>query len=138
VLVFYSCFVSIAEGYAERAQKTVALLKDPSVTEFRVVTTPQKAVRDAQFFHEALSSRRFPIGAMYVNRVWGVEPGPEIPEGLGRRVMDWYKSVRTSQAAAVEEGTERYRSMIPRIVSLPELEQDVDGLGALERIAKNL
>jgi hypothetical protein len=28
--------------------------------------------------------------------------------------------------------------VIPRIGSLPELEQDVDGLGALERIAKNL
>ena len=138
VLDFYSLFVSIAEGYAERAQKTVALLKDPSVTEFRVVTTPQKAVRDAQFFHEALSSRRFPIGALYVNRVWGLEPGPEFPEGLARRVMDWYKSVRVSHVAAVEEVTARYRAEIPRIVSLPELEQDVDGLGALERIAKNL
>ena len=81
ILDFYSLFVSIAEGYAERAQKTVALLKDPAVTEFRVVTTPQKAMRDAQFFHEALSSRKFPVGALYINRVWGLEPGPQYPEG---------------------------------------------------------
>jgi len=138
VLDFYSLFVSIAEGYAERAVKTVAMLKDPAVTEFRVVTTPQKALRDARFFHEALSSRNFPIGALYVNRVWGLEPGPQFPEGIARRVMDWYKSVRASHVAAVEEVTASYRHVIPRIASLPELERDVDGLSALERIAKNL
>jgi anion-transporting ArsA/GET3 family ATPase len=138
VLDFYSLFVSIAEGYAERAVKTVEMLKDPAITEFRVVTIPQKAVRDAQFFHEELSRRRFPIGALYVNRVWGIEPGPELPEGLARRVMDWYKSVRVSQVAAVEEVTAHYRKVIPHIASLPELAQDVDGLGALEQIARSL
>jgi anion-transporting ArsA/GET3 family ATPase len=138
VLDFYSLFVSIAEGYAERAEKTVAMLKDPAVTEFRVVTTPQKALRDAHFFHAALSSRNFPIGALYVNRVWGLEPGPEFPEGIARRVMDWYKSVRASHVAAVEEVTASYRAVIPRIGSLPELERDVDGLSALERIARSL
>jgi len=138
ILDFYSLFVSIAEGYAERAEKTVALLKDPAVTEFRVVTTPQKALRDARFFHEALGSRKFPIGALYVNRVWGLEPGPEFPDGLARRVMDWYKSVRASHVAAVEAVTAEYSAAIPRIAWLPELERDVDGLSALERIAQSL
>jgi len=138
ILDFYSLFVSIAEGYAERAEKTVALLKDPAVTEFRVVTTPQKALRDARFFHEALGSRKFPIGALYVNRVWGLEPGPEFPDGLARRVMDWYKSVRASHVAAVEAVTVQYSAAIPRIAWLPELERDVDGLSALERIAQSL
>src|SRR5262245_61747275 len=54
VLDFYSLFVSIAEGYAERARATVELLKDPNITDFRVVTTPQKAMRDARFFHDSL------------------------------------------------------------------------------------
>ena len=138
ILDFYSLFVSIAEGYAERAEKTVALLKDPAVTEFRVVTTPQKALRDARFFHEALGSRNFPIGALYVNRVWGLEPGPEFPDGLARRVMDWYKSVRASHVAAVEAVTSEFSAVIPRIARLPELERDVDGLSALERIAQSL
>jgi anion-transporting ArsA/GET3 family ATPase len=136
VLDFYSLFVSIAEGYAERAQKTVALLKNPAVTEFRVVTTPQKAMRDAAYFHEALSSRKFPVGALLVNRVWGVEPVADYPEGLARRVMDWYTSVRASHVAAIEQVRTAYSASIPRIASLPELEQDVDGLPALERIAK--
>src|SRR5882724_223210 len=138
ILDFYSLFVTIAEGYAERAEKTVALLKDPAVTEFRVVTTPQKALRDAHYFHEALSSRKFPVGALFVNRVWSLEPGPESPEGLARRVMEWYKSVRASHVAAVEAVTTEYKGVIPRIAWLPELERDVDGLDALERIARSL
>src|SRR5262249_206140 len=67
ILDFYSICVAIAEGYAERAEKTVAMLKDSSVTEFRVVTIPQKAVRDAQYFTEAMSERKFPIRTLYVN-----------------------------------------------------------------------
>jgi anion-transporting ArsA/GET3 family ATPase len=138
VLDFYSLFLSIAEGYAERAQKTVALLKDPKVTEFRVVTTPQKAMRDAQFFYDELSSRNFPIGALFVNRVWGLEPGPEYHEGLETRLMNWYASVRASHVAAVAEVKAAYGASIPHIASLPELEHDADGLPALERIAEGL
>src|SRR5207237_1032415 len=122
VLDFYSLFVSIAEGYAERAQRTVAMLKNPAITEFRVVTTPQKAMRDAQFFHEALSSRNFPVGALYVNRVWGLEPGPEYQDGLERRLMEWYASVRASHVAAVEGVRAAYGASIPYIAPLPELE----------------
>jgi len=138
ILDFYSLFVSIAEGYAERAVKTVALLKDPAVTEFRVVTTPQKALRDARFFHEALTSRRFPIGSLYVNRVWGIEPGAAPGEGLAAEVIDWYQAVRHSHLTAVRDVTAAYRNSIPVIRSLPELEGDVDGLPALERIAVSL
>src|SRR5439155_6656628 len=138
ILDFYSLFVSIAEGYAERAEKTVAMLKDPAVTEFRVVTTPQKALRDARYFSEALGERKFPVGALYVNRVWSLEPGPEHSDGLARQVMDWYRSVRPSHLAAMEEVTAEYRAAIPRIAWLPELERDVDGLSALERIGENL
>jgi anion-transporting ArsA/GET3 family ATPase len=138
VLDFYSLFVSIAEGYAERAQKTVTLLKDPAVTEFRVVTTPQKALRDARFFHDALTTRKFHIGALYVNRVWRLEPGTAPAAGLAREVLDWYSAVSASHATAITELTAAYRSSIPVIRSLPELTRDVDGLDALERIAASL
>jgi hypothetical protein len=65
-----------------------------------------------------------------------VEPVADYPEGLARRVMDWYTSVRASHVAAIEQVRTAYSASIPRIASLPELEQDVDGLPALERIAK--
>ena len=138
ILDFYSLFVSIAEGYSERARKTVALLKDPYVTELRVVTAPQKALRDAHFFTEALNTRHFRISRLYVNRVWGVEPGPEPPDPLAHRLMDWYRSVQSSHQAALAEVKSQYGSKIPHISALPELEQDIDGLAALDRISSGL
>jgi anion-transporting ArsA/GET3 family ATPase len=138
ILDFYSLFVSIAEGYSERARKTVALLKNPAVTEFRVVTTPQKALRDARFFAEALGARNFKVSRLYVNRMWDVAPGLESPDGLEHRVMDWYKSVRRSHLAAFEEVKAAYGASIPHIEQLPELERDVDGLDALEILREKL
>ena len=138
VLDFYSIFVSIAEGYAARAEKTVAMLKDPAVTEFRVVTTPQKALRDAQYFTEAMRQRNFPIGALFVNRCGEPEPLPGKREGLAGEILEWYGAVRESQYAAVEQVRRDYAGKVKLIAALPELERDVDGLQALERIAGNL
>jgi anion-transporting ArsA/GET3 family ATPase len=137
VLDFYSIFVKIAEGYAERAQKTVAMLKDPSVTEFRVVTTPQKAMRDARFFTDAMRERNFPIGALYINRVWRPEAGAPL-DGLAGGILDWYRGVREAQYAEIARVHEAFGSSVARIGELPEMERDVDGLAALERIAVNL
>jgi hypothetical protein len=43
VLDFYSLFVSIARGICGTRGEDGAIAQGPSVTEFRVVTTPQKA-----------------------------------------------------------------------------------------------
>jgi anion-transporting ArsA/GET3 family ATPase len=135
ILDFYSIFYPIAEGYARRAEKTVALLRDPMVTEFRVVTTPQKALRDAAFFTEALAERRFSIGTICVNRAW-LHPFPDrLPGGLAGDVLKWYKSVSDSHRASVWELREKYGSIVRDIQVFSELERDVDGLGALERLA---
>ncbi len=139
VLDFYSIFVSIAESYAKRAEKTVAMLKDPAVTEFRVVTTPQKALRDGDFFLEALRSRKFPLGAMYVNRMWEAAPvGTPRGSGLGERMLEWYAAVRQTHVEAFASVQAHFGSTIPRIASIPELTRDVDGIGALEKIASRL
>jgi anion-transporting ArsA/GET3 family ATPase len=138
ILDFYSLFVSIAEGYAERAEKTVALLKDPTVTEFRVVTTPQKALRDARFFHEALTARKYKVGALYVNRVWDLEPSAAPVEGLGREVIEWYAAVRASHRQALDALRAEFGAAIPSISPLPELAHDTDGLPALEQIARSI
>jgi anion-transporting ArsA/GET3 family ATPase len=139
VLDFYSIFVSIAEGYAARAEKTVALLKDPSVTEFRVVTTPQKALRDADFFLNALASRKFPLGAIYVNRMWEEAPAGARPgDPLAARLLDWYASVRKTHLEALSGAQARFGNQVRRISAVPELARDVDGIAALEKIAARL
>jgi anion-transporting ArsA/GET3 family ATPase len=135
ILDFYSIFYPIAEGYARRAERTVAMLHDPAVTEFRVVTTPQKALRDAAFFTEALAERGFAIGTFCVNRAW-LHPFPDVlPDGLAGEVLSWYKSVSESHRASVWKLRETYGSLVRDIQVFSELERDVDGLAALERLA---
>jgi anion-transporting ArsA/GET3 family ATPase len=135
VLDFYSLFLSNAEGYAKRAEETLKLLRDPAVTEFRVVTTPQKAVRDADYFQKELSDRGYSAGAIYVNRVWQADPGPETFDGLAGDLMSWYQAIGATQLAAIED---LKRAQQGRVVVLPELARDVEGLDALERIAGRL
>jgi anion-transporting ArsA/GET3 family ATPase len=135
ILDFYSIFYPIAEGYARRAEKTVALLRDPAVTEFRVVTTPQKALRDAAFFTEALAERNFSIGTFCVNRAW-LHPFPDaLPGGLEGEVLRWYKSVSDSHRESIWQLRERFGNVVRDIQVFSELERDVDGLAALERLA---
>ena len=101
VLDFYSLFVGNAEGYLQRAENTLKLLRNPSVTDFRVVTAPQKALRDAQYFSKELNSRRFALGAYYVNRVWETQPARTDTSGIATELMDWYADIRESHLQSI-------------------------------------
>ena len=142
ILDFYSLFVSIAEGYAERARQTVALLKDPAITRFRIVSTPQKVVADSEYFVAQLETRGFPVGDICVNRLWMHEPPPPpSPPGaqpdLAAGLAAWYGAVKDSQQAQLETLTARMASRVPSILRFPELDDDVEGLASLELICRN-
>jgi anion-transporting ArsA/GET3 family ATPase len=135
VLDFYALFVSNAEGYAHRAQRTIALLRDPAMTEFRVVTLPQKALRDVRYFDAQLTDRKFSVGTFYVNRVWAPDAGGLKLEGLAQAVLSWYNSIHASHQEVIGQLREEYRD---RVRCLSELARDVDGMDALELIARQL
>jgi anion-transporting ArsA/GET3 family ATPase len=140
VLDFFSLFHKIAEGYAERAQQTLKLLRDPKIASFTVVSTPSKARRDADFFAKELEKRKFPIGGMVVNRVWPdlrSRTPQDMPAQL-QQLVSWYDNVCGSQQKIWEEVSRTYFGKYPRIIRLPELPRDVDGLPALYEIAQNL
>ncbi len=114
------------------------MLRHPGVTDFRVVTTPPKALRDAAFFTEALAERKFSIGTFCVNRAW-LHPFPDtLPGGLAGDLLSWYKSVSDSHRACVWKLRETYGSVVRDIQVFSELERDVDGLAALERLAAQM
>ncbi len=138
VLDFYSLFVQIAEGYSARADRTLARLRDRSVSEFRVVTTPAKAKNDARYFLSELRARRFPGGAVFVNRFWPGEPVEPVPDGLGRELADWYCDVRASQVEAIESLRAEWPSGEPRIVVLDEFEGEHEAREILDRLARQL
>jgi arsenite-transporting ATPase len=135
VLDFYSVFVSIAEGYSDRARSTTAMMRDPAVTDFRAVSVPGKALRDARFFAEGLAERKLPTGPFYVNRVWQLDPGGAAVGGVAGDVLAWYEGVRASQREAVAGVQAEFGGRFPGIVTLPELDQDVAGIGELESMA---
>jgi anion-transporting ArsA/GET3 family ATPase len=138
VLDFYSMFYPIAEGYSDRARRTVALLRNPSVAEFRVVTTPSKALRDARFFIDELHRRKFAIGMVCVNRAWQHAQPDTVPEGLAAELLYWYQSVSASHASAIAKLREMIGPKVREIRILNELERDVDGLQTLGRLADQL
>lgn len=138
MLDFYSLFYPVAEGYSARARRTVALLRDPNITEFRVVTIPAKALRDARFFIEALNKRRFAIGMICVNRTWHHALPEVAPEGLAGELLDSYRCVSASHLSAIAKMRETFGPQVKEIRILNELERDVDGVESLRRLADQL
>jgi anion-transporting ArsA/GET3 family ATPase len=138
LLDFYSLFYPIAEGYASRARRTVALLRNSGITEFRVVTIPSKALRDARFFMEELNKRRLAIGMVCVNRAWQHAQPETAPDGLAAELLDWYRSVSASHLSAIARLRQTIGPKVREIRILSELERDVDGLESLGLLADQL
>jgi anion-transporting ArsA/GET3 family ATPase len=138
ILDFYSLFHPIAEGYSDRARNTVALLRNPEITEFRMVTVPAKAVRDAGFFLEELTKRKFRAGMICVNRVWPYSVPEAAPAGLASDLLDWYRGVSSSQLGAIEKMKEMFGREVGEIRVLNELDRDVEGVESLRSLADQL
>jgi anion-transporting ArsA/GET3 family ATPase len=140
ILDFFSIFRTIAEDYSRRARRTLESLRDPKVTTFTVVTTPFKARRDGEFFLDELSKRKFPVGSMVVNRVWPVLPelsATDATASLGN-LISWYRDVSQSHQQICARTRADFSEKIPRLVAVPELSSDIDGLAALHQIAEQL
>lgn len=140
ILDFFSIFRSVAEDYAKRARRTLAMLRDPKITTFTVVTSPFKARRDGDFFWEELSKRKFPVGSMVVNRVWPLLPELAIP-GTPRKlqsVVGWYQEMSQAHQQVCEQLRANFGGKIPKLIEVPELSSDIDGLPALHQMAQRL
>ena len=140
ILDFFSIFRSIAEGYARRAKRTLTLLRDPQASSFIIVTTPFKAKRDGEYFWDELRKRKFPVGALVVNRVWphlDINLAPDAPPAL-RDTVAWYQNVSQAHQRMREQVSAAFAGRIPKLVQVPELSQDIDGLAALHQVSQSL
>jgi len=138
VLEFFSVFRTIAEGYGKRAERTLKLLRDPGKTSLIIVTTPFKSRRDGEYFYQEMTKREFPLGALVMNRVWprfdlSLEPGspPALAETLA-----WYENVSQAHQRMWEQASQTFAGRIPKLIQVPELSRDIDGLAALRQISE--
>ena len=140
ILDFFSIFRGIAEGYARRAKRTLALLRNPQASSFVIVTTPFKANRDGEYFWEELRKRKFPVGALVVNRVWprfDVNLPLDSPPAL-RDTVAWYQNVSQAHQQKWEQTSAAFAGRIRTLTQVPELSEDIDGLAALRHISQFL
>jgi anion-transporting ArsA/GET3 family ATPase len=140
VLEFFSIFRKIAQGYADRAEQTLRLLHDPTITSFTIVTTPFKARRDGEYFWNELTKRNFSVRGMVVNRLWPLLPA-ELPADSSHQIQElvqWYGAVSGSHQKIWKEVSEVFSGRIPKLILLEELPRDVDGVPALCEIATKL
>ena len=120
-----------------------------AVTSFTVVTSPLKAVRDAEFFLRELEQRKFRVSSLIVNRVW---PRLQLPtaDGLAagnlsdesrqllQGTIDWYGAVSSSHQTVWNHLQSSLGTRVERLAQVPELPEDIAGLPALQHIAQQL
>jgi anion-transporting ArsA/GET3 family ATPase len=136
VLEFFSAFQGVAEGYARDTRKTLAALRDPRTSAFTIVSSPFKARADAAWFWQELHTRNFAVERLVVNRVW---PELQLQEmGDAQALIEWYGGVSGAHQKAWDAVRREFSAKIPRLLALPELPTDIDGLPALHRIADRL
>ena len=140
VLDFFAVFQSIAEGYGERAKKTLKLLHDPKYCGFTIVTTPSKALRDTEYFMGELTKRNFHAECLVVNRIWPelALPVKEDAPSEVKRLAAWYRSSSEAHNKACQQVTQAYQQKMPRIIAVPELPVDIDGLEALRLLGDKI
>jgi len=138
VLEFFSVFRTIAEGYGKRARHTLSVLRDPAKTSMVIVTTPFKARRDGEYFYQEMTKRKFPLGALVMNRVWprfDLSLEPNAPPALAE-TLDWYEDVSKAHQRMWKQASAAFAGRIPKLIQVPELSRDIDGLAALRQISE--
>jgi anion-transporting ArsA/GET3 family ATPase len=165
---FFLNFQSMYDGFIVRAQSVERLLHDRR-TSFGVVTTLEGApLREAEFFSRELTERRFPLGAVVLNRVLPEfltapdgqaaatvlsDRSDELATGLAVEGAPFDDPARTARVLRTIGSTFRDYSVVATrerelrdelarlpdtVVSVPAFPDDVHDLAGLARIGRSL
>jgi anion-transporting ArsA/GET3 family ATPase len=152
---FFRSLSGVIGAFGERTRTVEGLLRDPR-TSFVIVTSPEpEPVREAGFLAERLTAAEMQLGALIVNRVhlhgMGGFTAPQVAELLagdlgeplaGRvaaNLADFDVLVQRDRATIAELSRARGGAgAIPAPVLVPHLDEDVQDLLGLSRVAEHL
>jgi anion-transporting ArsA/GET3 family ATPase len=141
ILEFFSIFQPVAEGYASSARDTIGLLRDSRSTAFTIVSSPARARQDGNYFFTELTKRGYSVEQLIVNRLWpewDMKSAPGASDAT-RELIGWYENVCAAQRAGRDKAAAAWhRGKGPRVIDLPEMARNVDGIAALASIAEHL
>ncbi len=153
---FFRDFEGMYEGFKERADQVLALLRDPD-SRFVVVTSPEPPpLREARFFLERLEQEGLHAAGVVVNRVQPEMPRDPSAASLRRaaeklddgddpaepatasalRLLDDVRNLATRQRRDVAAAL--YSVEPPVLVEVPLLGRDVHDVDGLKEIASTL
>ena len=149
--LFFRSLTGVIDGFGERTRGVAALLRDRE-TSFVIVTSPEpEPAREAVFLGDKLAAAGMAHDATIVNRVHGdgldghsVEDvrallAPELGDGLAARVahnLADFDILVQRDRATVRRLSRELREPHPLLV--PHLDQDVQDLAGLARVASHL
>ena len=165
---FFILFQTMYSGFVERARSVERVLRDKRTT-FVVVSTLEAApIREAEFFIQVLTSKRFHLGALVLNKVLPeylldeqaekravrlCDDGPEIAasagiagdlgvdtQQLGRVLAEVGENFRNFAVVARREAAQRKElALRPDVVAaVPEFDSDIHDLPGLLRLGERI
>ncbi|MDQ6811563.1 MAG: ArsA family ATPase, partial [Actinomycetota bacterium] len=148
---FFRSLSGVIEGFGERTRGVASLLRDPS-TSYMIVTSPEpEPAREALFLAERLAGKGFSPGRLIVNRVHldglGGHTAEQVRDHLRAELGDALGARAADNLADFDVLLRRDRYTIahlsrelsePEPLLVPHLDQDVQDLAALARVADHL
>lgn len=149
---FFRSLAGTIEGMLERARSVGELLRDPHTTSFLIVTSPERdPAQEAISLREHLACEGMPFGGLIVNRVH--------MDGLAGHTLEEVRSLLAPQlgerlAARVADNLADFDVLVrrdeqtiahlrdalgePQPILIPQLEEDVQDIGSLAKVAAHL
>jgi anion-transporting ArsA/GET3 family ATPase len=152
---FFRSLSGVIDGFGERTRGVSRLLRDRQ-TSFLIVTSPEpEPAREARFLAERLAAKGMPLGELIVNRVrtdglhgLSVQQvsgllAPELGERLAARVAanlaDFDVLVRRDRETIARlSQADDAGPPLPEPILVPQLDEDVQDLLGLARVAEHL
>jgi anion-transporting ArsA/GET3 family ATPase len=148
---FFRSLSGVIDGFGERTRGVAELLRDPHTT-FAIVTSPEvEPAREARFLTDKLAAAGMPVGELIVNRVHTHDldglSEQEVSELLAVGLGHGLAARVARNLADFDVLAQRDRETISRLaggsserdpVQVPHLDEDVQDLLGLARIAEHL